>query len=242
MFFYFASYSQEKDSLVYEFGENMTVYKSINDGTFLLKKKNKIKFKNLKFTLPIWGYLQVLDENNFMFYIDSKGEKQQRPNISLNVCGTVPHYTCEIKEDNDKYIITRDETFLDYENKIPFEIIDSIKKEGINKIYFTNNLQVIKYDENDFVFTFTNAFPSAVIIEREVEKGILHQGKLILYDEIFETKNWVTKVRLDNKVGYYNLTEIKYSHLEEFVFGLAKFKIENGKAGYIDMNGKEYYD
>ncbi|AZB01841.1 hypothetical protein EG359_20585 [Chryseobacterium joostei] len=240
--FYSFSFSQDRDSLIDGFSENLKAYKNTIDGTFLLKKNNKVKFKNLKFILPIWGYFQVLDENNLKFYIDNKGRKQKKTKINLGLCGTVPHYTCEIKIDNDKFIITKDETFYDYGNKEPFEVIDSIKKEGIDKIYFTNKLQKINYNENDFVFNFTKTFPYAVIIEKGTKKGILYNGQLSFYDEIIETKNWITKVKIDNKVGFYNLTEIKYSDLSDFIFGLARFTLEDGKKGYVDINGKEYFD
>ena len=243
LIFYFShSFSQDKDSLMFDFGENLKVYKNTNDTTFLLKKNNKIKYKKLKFVLPIWGYLQVLDENNIKFYIDKVGRKKNKTKIHLSLCGTVPNYTCEIKTENEKFIITKDETFYDYENKKPFEIVDSIKKEGIDKIYFTNKSQKIEYDENDFVFNMIKTFPYAVIVEKGTKKGILCNGNLSFYDEIFETNNWVTKVRIDNKVGFYNLTEIKYLELGEYNFGLARFKQQNGKKGYVDMNGKEYYD
>lgn len=236
------SYSQDIDSLLFEYGDNLKVYKNNIDGTFLLKKNNKVKLKKLKFVLPIWGYCQVLDENNNKFYIDEKGRKQKKTKIKLGLCGTVPHYTCEIKSDNEKYIITKDETLNDYKNKEPFEVIDSIKKELIDKIYFTNNLKVINYNENDFVFNFTKTFPYAVIIEKESKKAILCNGILRYFDEIFETKNWITKVRIDNKVGFYNLTQIKYKEIENYVFGLARFIEPNGRKGYVDINGKEYYD
>ena len=235
-------YSQNQDSLVFDYGNKMQLFKNISDQTFFLKKGNKIKYKKLKFVMPIWGYIQVLDENNSKFYIDDKGRRQKKTKINLELCGTVENYTCEIKEINENYIITKDEIFIDHNNEKPPIVIDSIKKEGINKIYFSNNSRKIDYDGNDFMFNFTKTFPNAVIIEKGDKKGILFDGELNFFDEIISTKKWILKVSLNKKIGYYKITPIKYAELNDFIFGLAKFKLENGKTGYVDIDGKEYYD
>ena len=235
-------FSQDKDSLFFDFGDKMQVFKNIPSNTFSLKKGNNLKYKNLKFVLPLWEYIQVLDKNNLKFYIDKNGKKQKKTKIKLELCGTVPNYNCEIIEKNDKYIITIDETFYDSKNLVKAEVIDSISKREVDKIYFSNNSQKINYDENDFVFNFTKTFPFTAIIEKDNQKGILNNGKVIFFDEIISTKNWIFKIRVNNKIGFYQITETKYTELENFNFGLAKFKLENGKTGYVDVKGKEYYD
>lgn len=235
-------FSQDKDSLYFDFGDKMQVFKNISNNTFSLKKGKNVKYKNLKFVIQLWGYIQVLDENNSKFYIDKNGKKQNKTKINIELCGTVPNYTCEIIEKKDKYIITQDETFYDFKNLVKAKIIDSISKRYVDKIYFSNNSQKINYDENDFVFNLTKTFPFAAIIEKENQKGILNNGKVAFYDEILSTNNWIFKIKIKNKIGYYEITETKYTELDNFIFGLAKFKLENGKTGYVDIKGKEYYD
>lgn len=71
-------FSQDKDSLFFDFGAKMQVLKNIHSNTFSLKKGNNLKYKNLKFVLPLWEYIQVLDKNNLKFYIDKNGKKQKK--------------------------------------------------------------------------------------------------------------------------------------------------------------------
>lgn len=232
----------QKDSLLYEFGKELMVYKSIDEQTFTIKKGNRIIWEKLKFIYPTYGsYLQVLDKKNSYFYINSKGKKVKKVNISLELCGTVPHYSYEIIETDEKYILTEDETFYDYENLEPPVAIDSINKSNIKKIHFHNNEQKISFTENTFIFNATKVFPQAIILEKENRKGILYQGDLTFFDEVLYD-NGIFKVKQNGLFGYYKITQPKYKELNGFSFGLAKFKLENGKSGYIDKDGKEYYD
>ena len=196
----------------------------------------------MKFIYPTYGsYLQVLDKKNSYFYINSKGKKTKKVNISLGLCGTVPHYSYEIIETDEKYILTEDETFYDYNNLEAPIAIDSISKSNIKSIYFHNNERKINFTENTFVFNATKVFPQAIIVEKDNRKGILYQGELTFFDEIIYD-NGIFKVKQNGLFGYYKITQPKYKELNGFSFGLAQFKLENGKSGYIDNNGKEYYD
>lgn len=237
------SLAQSNDSLVFdEYGKNLSVYKNINNNTFYIKKRNRVIWKNLKFVFPLYGYIQVLSKNNEKFYLDQNGKKENKTKINISTCGTVPHYTCRIIEKNDKYIVTKDETFYDYNNEESAIEIESINENDVDKIYFTNFLQELNYDENDFIFVFSKYFPEAIIVEKNNRKGILYNHQLDFYDEIIQIKNWQIKIKNNGKIGFYGITNVKYSELEDFVFGLAKFKLENGKTGYVDVKGKEYYD
>ena len=64
---------------------------------------------------------------------------------------------------------------------------------------------------------------------------------MIFYDEIIYD-NGIFKIKKNDLLGYYKITQPKYKELNGFTFGLAKFKTENGKTGYIDNYGNEYYD
>lgn len=231
----------QTDSLVFEFGKDMTVYKDTESQTYTIKRGKKTVWKDLKFLYPTYGYLQVLDKKNSFFYIDDNGKKSETINISLGLCGTVPHYTYKIIETQDYYVLTEDETFYDYENLEPPVEKGSISKEGIQKICFYNNEREMNMTSNSFVFNATRVFPQAMIIEKGNRKGIFYDNELSFYDEIVY-KDGLFKVKQNNLVGYYKITEPKYEELAEFTFGLAQFKLENGKTGFIDKDGKEYYD
>ena len=242
-------YAQNTDSLAFEFGEKLSVFKNIRNQTFSIKKEDKTLFKNLKFVSDIRDYyLQILTKNNSIFYIDENGQKHKQTGKMIQwLCGTVYNYSCEIKDIGKKYVITKVESMYGY-NENQTEIIGTIDKTDVKKIYFNNDSKKIEYDGN-YNYTLSNnmgvfpdiqVFPDAVIIEKNNQKGILHNGILTFYDDILEHKYWIFKVKLNGKVGYYGITKIKYKTLEHFIFGLAKFKLPNGKTGYVDAKGKEY--
>ncbi|SEA60138.1 hypothetical protein [Bizionia paragorgiae] len=236
-----SAFAQNNDSLVYEFGDKLKVYKDLNSQTFRIKKNDKkVVFKKLKFIEHLGEYLQVLDKNNIPFYINNKGKKKKKVNITLALCGTVPNYVYEIVEKNESYYLTENENFYDYEDKIPPKIIDSIEVKGIDKINFPNNENKIEFDENSFVFNHTEVFPHALIIQKGKKQGVLYQGKLTFYDEVTYDSG-LLKVKINNQLGYYGITKARYKELETFIFGLAKFKTFDNRSGYVDSNGKEYY-
>lgn len=236
------SFAQKNDSLVYEFGENFKVFKTLKSNTFKIKNNDgKVIFRNLKFIEHLGEYLQVLDKNNTHFYINSKGKKKKKVYINLELCGTVPNYVYQIKEKNNKYYLTENENFYDYEDKIPPKIIDSIKTKGIDKINFPNNEKKIEFDENTFVFNYTKVFPNAIIIQKGKQQGILYKNDLKFFDKVIYDSG-LLKVQINNEFGYYGITEVKYKELEPFVFGLAKFKTTDDRIGYVDSIGKEYYE
>ncbi len=133
LFVYSVSFAHNDDSLVYKIGEKIEVYRNKNDNTFLIKKNNKIKFKKLKFVLKVWEYLQVLDQSNTIFYIDSNGNKREKTNIIMDVCGTVAHFTCAIKEQDDMYIITKNEYFTRNLMKHFSKQLIQLRKKGLVK-------------------------------------------------------------------------------------------------------------
>ena len=226
-------------------GKKLTHFQEDDKETFAIKNKKKILFKNLKFVSRINSeYYQVLDENNTLFYIDINGKKRKKTKIVIDGgCGVGPNFACEIKDNGKEYMIMRETTFpFSDEKPISNEIIGTIDKVGIKKIYFNNDSTTIKYDEIDANRGYAKRYPQTVIVEKNNQKGIFNNKVLTFYDEIIENGYWLFKVKLNGKIGYHGVTQIKYMSLEDFVFQLAKFKLANGKTGYVDTDGKEYYD
>jgi len=137
--------------------------------------------------------------------------------------------------------LTENENFFDYEDKISPKIIDSIEIKGIDKINFLNKEKKIEFDGNSFIFNYTKVFPYAIIIQKGKQQGVLFENNLKYYDEVTYDSG-LLKVKIDNQIGYYEITDVKYKELEGFIFGLAKFKTFDGRTGYVDSNGNEYYD
>ncbi len=50
------------------------------------------------------------------------------------------------------------------------------------------------------------------------------------------------KAKKNGLVGYVNITPVKYKSLGAFDKTLSRFELPDGRKGYIDKRGKEYYD
>ncbi|AIM59810.1 MULTISPECIES: hypothetical protein [Cellulophaga] len=235
------SFAQKKDSLISAFGINLKLYKNRNTNTFEVHKNDeKVIFKNLKIAVRLNGFLQVLDEKNNMFYINEEGSKVEEANLIIEVCGTVPNYTYEIIKRDNTYIVT-ELVGYDGEENLAAKEIGSISAAGIDKINFSNGTKKVTFDANESMFYATETFLNAVLISKGKKKGVLYNNTVNYYDAV-TAANGILKVQTNNKVGYYNITEVKYKDLAPFVNGLAKFTTTNNKTGYIDANGNEYYN
>ncbi len=222
----------------------------------------KVMVEELKFIKYLGDYRQVLDNQNNLFYINNRGEKELNPIINVYAsCGNPANYVYEIIETNKEYILTEN-IYYDNEKENSPTQIDSISKKGINKIYFAQyqslstsdiptysnlktqfNLRKIEFDEYRYNYSFIKIFPFALIIEKTNKKGILYKKKLTFYDDIkYDYDSDLLKVEIKNRYGYFGITECKYAEVNKYVYGLAKFKLPNGETGYIDGEGKEYKD
>ncbi|WP_268846942.1 hypothetical protein [Flavobacterium aestivum] len=142
----------------------------------------------------------------------------------------------------NKYVVTeRILPFRLHNDTIKAKPIDSISIDKVNEIYFPNCQTTLTYDENTFIFDDIKYYPHTVIIEKDNLFGILKNGNITFYDNI-SVKNFIIKLEKDHHFGYFGITKIKYKVLEKYRFNLARFTLDNGKSGYIDEIGNEYYD
>ena len=236
-----SSFAQKKDSLISAFGTNFKLYKNLNTNSFELHKNDeKVIFKNLKTAVRLNGFLQVLDNKNKMFYINENGAKVKEANLITEVCGTVPNYTYKILRKNNTFIVT-ELVGYDGEENIAAKEIGSISAVGIDKINFPNGSKKVMFDANESMFYATEIFLNAVLLSKGKKQGVLYNNTVRYFDAVSYV-NGVLKVQTNNKVGYYNITEVTYKDLEPFANGLAKFTTNNNKTGYIDASGNEYFD
>ncbi|GHC59276.1 hypothetical protein [Ulvibacter litoralis] len=206
------------------------------NNTFQILNNGKVMFDELKYVGHAESSLQVLNNENEIFYLNDKLETVSYPEKrQLFYCGTVDHYSVEIMDKKDYYLIKKTIDPIDSRETILTEIIDSISKKNINDICFLNGKKSIEYDDNFY-------FPETLIIESKNKKfGIKTSNKTEFYEEIDYDNPFKLKIKKNGLWGYLNITKIKYKTLNNFVFNLASFELENGQKGYIDTNGKEYF-
>ena len=187
--------------------------------------------------------MQILDDKNKISYINYKGKKiRKKENLTLMICGTgVKEYHYKIIEKGEHYFLIKNEYLNDLENTVLSKKIDSIHKKGIEKISFSNGKKEINYNSESFIFNYTKTFPNALIIDFNQKQGILYEKDVQFFDKV-TYKSGLFKVKINNKLGYYGITEVKYIELDDFEYSLARFKTIDNKTGYIDSEGNEYYE
>jgi len=232
--FSYTVYGQEESIIpFYDIG----IYQNEKNNTFYIKdNKGKIKMRKIKFVNVANECLQILNRKNKIVYLDRKLNKIKYPEqLNIEVCGTVANYKVEILEQDENFIIKKTDNEIILGGEITSYTIDTISKKGINNIYFVNKEKIIRYDENFY-------YPETIIIEQNNKIIIRDNKSTEFYDEIDLSNPFRLKIKKNGLFGYYGITkENKYKKLEQYVFNLAHFELENGKCGFIDNNGNEYY-
>lgn len=236
------SYSQDlekNENIIYQFsfGENFEVFKNNKKNTyFITDENNKSLVKKLKFCKNLNGsILQVLDKKNRMIYFNERLEKLERPKQVVHlVCGTVASYKFELKKEGSKYLVKKYTDNQMIGMKSTEEIVMSFPDEDYEKIYFINHKDELNFDDN-------TTYPYFLIFEKKSKFGIIDNSHIYLYDNI-ETQNNYLKVQSNGLWSYYNISKkVRYKILDNFIDELAYFELPNGKSGYLDKNGNEYY-
>lgn len=218
------------------------IFENVKKNTFFITDENeKILIKNLKYCEALSSdFIQAIDKKNNIIYFDTKLNAVEYPKpLSLLVCGTVDYYNLKLLKKDNQYLVetTTNRTFTGGENTI--EITATIEDKGFDKIYFINREQTLSF-QGSYPYT-----PTYLFFEKDNKFGIIDNENISLYDTIVISETMFRKVLKIGKSGFYNYyhisEKVKYKRLDDFVFNLAYFELENGKKGYVDLDGNEYY-
>lgn len=151
------------------------------------------------------------------------------------MCGTdVNSYHLKLLKEGTNYLIetTTDRTFTTGNNTT--QITDTIYNDNFNKIYFVNKQQNIDYDDNDLYMGY-------ILFEKGNKYGILYKGTTFTYDAVTASGAYL-KIKKSGFYNYFHISpEVKYKRLDNYIFDLAYFELGDGKTGYVDTTGNEYY-
>lgn len=225
-----------KDTLLFNGVINIyQTFKNPLTKKMIIKDKNhNIKLSDIYFFSNIGNGFQVLNQDMEVEYYDLNLNKVTNlpKNEIYGVCGNVNTYGLKIEEDEKFFKIKMGEDFSTY-NFNNYQTIDSIKKERVRDIYFSNRKKELFYDGN-----FRKK--ELVIIEYDDNFGIRDKKETYYYDAI-DLNSFPIKVKRNNLFGYYKVTEnIRYKELEAYNYDLAKFIDKNGMKGFVDRLGNEY--
>lgn len=220
--------------------ESRIVVKKTGKTYCIQDEKGKRKISNLKFVKRIAQYYQVLDKNNKIFYINDAFERKDSVEDFHRICGTVPHYKLQIKENDSFFLICSDETFYDYGNLVKEEIVTKISKTLADKVLFINGLDSFDYTSN---FTYLNPIidPTTLILFKNNKYSFNSKPKEI-YDSIAFNAHYFPSLKTvkNGYYGYFNICQANYKWIGPFKYHLARVQLKNGKYGYIDDSGKLY--
>jgi len=237
-----SAFSQTGETLVYSL-EKMKVFKNEKTQTYTIKNKvGKTKYKDLKLVVRSQDFLQVIDKNNEAFFINNDLKKANTAENFYGLCGTVPHYELRVKETTQNFEIMEDETFYDYDNQEPAKVTTSIPKKIADSVFFINGTSSYNFTSNYNYFGVISTDPRRVMFIKDGKYGIWGVNETAIYDKI-TVEAGLLKLELNGLVGFYTIhKEPKYKTLGSFDNYLARFELPNGKKGYIDTKGNEYFD
>ena len=238
--------AQEPDILTAN-QETFKIYYRFNRTYYIVRNKKKV-YNNLKFAKVVWPNIQVIDAKNHSFYLNEKLKRTKGGPLQMGFCGTVPNYTMTIQSLGDHYIVTKDETFFDQGNKIPPDTILTIAKNQVDSLYFVNQAHRFSFTENYGLSQPASPNPNLLLFKKGSKYGyysINKEGKWQkspLYDKI-TIEDGLLKCFKDGLVGYQGINDApKYKSISKFDNYLARFELPNGQKGYLDADGKEYWD
>jgi hypothetical protein len=133
-----------------------------------------------------------------------------------------------------------------------------VSKSKVDELFFKKNKKQLMFETND------NQFQRTVYYKKGSKYGFWgylsvnykfkanRQNRVVYsfkksknlqqYDMLqFKDKERIILGR-NGMLGYYKITPIKYKALGDFKESLARFTLPDGRKGYIDLEGNEYYD
>ena len=229
----------DKDSTV-SLGQlytNVLVFRNLKHKKYFIENSSgKVLLKNLNYFGRIGGGFQALTNENEIVFYDLKLKKlNQAPKQEVfGTCGNVSFWKVKIDEKEDYYIVQKIEGHSGSYGRGKWQHIDSILKLDSKDIYFLDKTKSIEFNENFY-------YPETIIIAYKNSYGIRKDNKTFIFDSIDISDTAHIKVICNGLFGYFEITEIKYKQLGAYNYNLAPFELDNGKTGYIDVLGNEYY-
>ena len=242
-----AIYSQEQYRLHIP-GNNFDIYQNTQTKSFDIKDKSgNIRFHNIKAFHVFEGGIEAIDTNNNLLFIQPDSSFALKKSINeilrpIFGCGTVPHYTLSVKENDYYFQVWSDETFYDSDNLEPPVMIVQVPKSEADSVFFINGLQEFNYTSDFGINWYLNSLttdPGNVIFKKNGLYGIWGKSKAI-YDDIF-FENYLLKVRKNGLYSYFEVNpEAKYTSIDHFIGVFARIELPGNKSGYVKYNGEEY--
>jgi hypothetical protein len=252
------SKKDKKEKSAFKIYEDLTKH-------FFIVKDEKIIYEDLKFVKVLDAgagetneySLQILDEKNHRRTIRFNSNVTTFPKYG---CGTAAvmamtsyDFSSDKKENSFNVFISRVQGFdSDPQKRLVLLENDS---EKIDELLFFNLKTRYRFGDDsgvrercvDIFFKKDKKYGIAgkikIVEEKKKTKYSFERSATFnTFDEVTSLNGVFLLVQKNSLVGYYGVTKIKYSSLEPYVHGLARFTLPSGKSGFIDGMGREYFD
>ena len=216
------------------------------------------------------GMIQLLDAENKMWYTDHSGKLYREPDFEMHylVCGLgYQDQGIEIFKDQDRYYL--EETLFDlfvvfkdslanvYLSKNELDkfserhelLEDSLRKTS--RVYFNipQKFDSIYPAKDKQLSHITAALDSTLIVSKRKRFSVYEFKDKALntvgenYDSVENFNNRYLKLHKDDLYCYYpQASQPRYASLEVFRDFFARFELPDGRKGWLDIYGNEYYD
>lgn len=207
------------------------------DGYAVIAADGNVLVKDLLYASKLDVGLQLLNKEGEMYYYDHEGKGQSEMQSFFGLCGTVPHYSLKIEENEDAFIVQEIETFYTELEEQAYKPINTIWKASADSISFLNKQQTFNFTSNFGIFSTFSPDPRTIVSYKN--------GKV----RFSESQNWCDDFWMDREVlyfregeaiGIHGLTEALFKSIAAFENNLARVELMNGKKGCIDKEGTLY--
>jgi hypothetical protein len=205
--------------------------------------------KNAKAAYPYEYFVQFLDGNNNLHWVDTSGKiTKYKPEFNYFGCGMVTRYLEKVKLINDKLShlyqesFVRDTTILN-SFSMPFKINEVHFLNGADSLYYNQNFvcgfcgtNSFRYKENDKFGIFK------VNWEAQTSELQLSDCEFIEFADT-DSRSGHLIFKKNSLFGFYPIQkEGKYIQADHFDYFFAQVQLPDGRKGWVDYHGNEYFE
>lgn len=213
-----------------------TISKSEN-GFAITAADGKVLINDLLYAAKLDQGIQVLSEDGEMYYYNHEGLGQGEMQHFFGFCGTVPHYSLKIEENDDAFIVQEIETFYTELEEQAYKPINTIWKASVDSISFLNKQQTFNFTSNFGILSSISPDPRTIVSYKD---GKLRFSESQYWYDDFWMENEVLYFREGEAIGIYGLTEALFKNIDPFENNLARVTLLNGQKAFIDQEGRLY--
>ncbi len=209
----------------------------LSEGFAVIDPDGKILINKLLFAKKLNTAMQLLSTEGEILYYDFEGRRLEDHREFFGVCGTVPHYTLSIVENDDAYVVQEIETFYTPIDEQKNEPINTIWKASVDSICFLNKRKEFQFTSNFGIFSELSPNPRTIVYYKDGKLKFSESAQR--YDDFWLDAE-VLYVRNGEAIGIHPILEPQFSRIEKFEGALAKVVLLNGKEAFIDIEGNIY--